>query len=97
MTHPCLPLWIDDYDAATSHLTAAEDGVYGRLLRLAWRTLAVLCPMTRRGSRARSGCRQRTSTPSPSRCWRSSLRSSAGVSSRSVSRPNTRTSRVRNR
>lgn len=38
MTHPCLPLWIDDYDAATSHLTAAEDGVYGRLLRLAWRT-----------------------------------------------------------
>jgi len=38
VTHPCLPLWIDDYDAATSHLTAAEDGVYGRLLRLAWRT-----------------------------------------------------------
>lgn len=38
MTHPCLPLWIDDYDAATSHLSAAEDGVYGRLLRLAWRT-----------------------------------------------------------
>nr|WP_249778247.1 YdaU family protein [Phenylobacterium glaciei] len=33
-----MPLWIDDYDAATSHLTAAEDGVYGRLLRLAWRT-----------------------------------------------------------
>lgn len=37
-THPCLPLWIDDYDAATAHLTPAEDGVYGRLLRLAWRT-----------------------------------------------------------
>lgn len=37
-THPCLPLWIDDWDAATAHLTPAEDGVYGRLIRLAWRT-----------------------------------------------------------
>lgn len=37
-THPCLPLWIDDYDAATAHLTPAQDGVYGRLLRLTWRT-----------------------------------------------------------
>lgn len=38
MTHPYLPLYVDDYDAATAHLTAAEDGVYGRLLRLCWRT-----------------------------------------------------------
>lgn len=35
---PYIPLYIDDYDAATAHLSAAEDGVYGRLLRLAWRT-----------------------------------------------------------
>lgn len=38
MSHPYLPLYVDDYDAATAHLTAAEDGVYGRLLRLCWRT-----------------------------------------------------------
>ncbi len=37
-THPYLPLYVDDYDAATAHLTAAEDGVYSRLLRLCWRT-----------------------------------------------------------
>lgn len=37
-THPYIPLYVDDYDAHTSHLTAAEDGVYCRLLRLCWRT-----------------------------------------------------------
>lgn len=37
-THPYIPLYVDDYDAHTSHLSPAEDGVYGRLLRLAWRT-----------------------------------------------------------
>lgn len=37
-THPILPLYVDDYDAATAHLTPAEDGIYMRLLRLAWRT-----------------------------------------------------------
>lgn len=37
-THPYIPLYVDDYDAATAHLTAEEDGVYMRLLRLAWRT-----------------------------------------------------------
>lgn len=37
-THPYLPLYVDDYEAATAHLTAAEDGVYSRLLRLCWRT-----------------------------------------------------------
>lgn len=38
MTHPYMPLYVDDYEAATAHLTAAEDGVYTRLLRLCWRT-----------------------------------------------------------
>lgn len=37
-THPFIPLYVDDYDAATSHLTPEEDGVYNRLLRLCWRT-----------------------------------------------------------
>ena len=37
-THPYLPLYVDDYEAATAHLTAAEDGIYSRLLRLCWRT-----------------------------------------------------------
>lgn len=37
-THPFIPLYVDDYDAATAHLTPAQDGVYGRLLRLCWRT-----------------------------------------------------------
>ena len=37
-THPYIPLYVDDYDAATAHLTPAEDGVYMRLMRLCWRT-----------------------------------------------------------
>ncbi len=37
-THPYIPLYVDDYDAHTSHLSPAEDGVYMRLLRLCWRT-----------------------------------------------------------
>lgn len=37
-THPFLPLYVDDYDAATAHLTPEEDGIYCRLLRLCWRT-----------------------------------------------------------
>lgn len=37
-THPYIPLYVDDYDAHTAHLTPAQDGIYGRLLRLAWRT-----------------------------------------------------------
>lgn len=37
-THPYIPLYVDDYDAATAHLTAEEDGVYSRLIRLTWRT-----------------------------------------------------------
>lgn len=37
-THPYIPLYVDDYDAATAHLTIEEDGAYSRLLRLCWRT-----------------------------------------------------------
>lgn len=33
-----MPLYIDDYEAATAHLTMLEDGAYMRLLRLCWRT-----------------------------------------------------------
>lgn len=35
---PSLPLFVDDYEAATAHLTVEEDGAYMRLLRLCWRT-----------------------------------------------------------
>ena len=34
---PHMPLFIDDYEAATSHLSLEEDGAYNRLLRLCWR------------------------------------------------------------
>lgn len=37
-THPYIPLYVDDYDAATAHLTIEEDGAYSRLIRLCWRT-----------------------------------------------------------
>lgn len=37
-THPYIPLYIDDFEAATAHLTPEEDGIYNRLLRLCWRT-----------------------------------------------------------
>jgi uncharacterized protein YdaU (DUF1376 family) len=37
-THPYLPLYVDDYEAATAHLSIEEDGVYSRLIRLCWRT-----------------------------------------------------------
>lgn len=35
---PYMEFYVDDYDAATMHLTPEEDGIYIRLLRLAWRT-----------------------------------------------------------
>lgn len=38
MSFPYLPLFVDDYEAATAHLTLVEDGIYTRLLRLCWRT-----------------------------------------------------------
>jgi uncharacterized protein YdaU (DUF1376 family) len=37
-THPYIPLYVDDFEAATAHLTPEEDGIYNRLLRLCWRT-----------------------------------------------------------
>ena len=38
MSIPYLPLYVNDYDADTAHLTIAEDGAYMRLLRLCWRS-----------------------------------------------------------
>lgn len=38
MSLPYIPLYVDDYEAATAHLTIEEDGAYNRLLRLCWRT-----------------------------------------------------------
>ena len=38
MSLPFIPLYVDDYEAATAHLTIEEDGAYNRLLRLCWRT-----------------------------------------------------------
>ena len=43
-THPYIPLYVDDYEAATAHLTPEEDGIYNRLLRLAWRTPGCALP-----------------------------------------------------
>lgn len=33
-----MPFYIDDFEAATAHLSFAEDGAYNRLIRLCWRT-----------------------------------------------------------
>lgn len=38
MSLPYIPLYIDDYEADTVHLSMMEDGAYNRLLRLMWRT-----------------------------------------------------------
>lgn len=38
MNLPYLPLFVDDYEAATAHLSLIEDGIYTRLLRLCWRS-----------------------------------------------------------
>lgn len=35
---PYFPLYVDDYEADTPHLTLEEDGALSRLLRLCWRT-----------------------------------------------------------
>jgi len=34
--HPYMPLYVADYELDTRHLTPAEDGIYGRLLRALW-------------------------------------------------------------
>jgi uncharacterized protein YdaU (DUF1376 family) len=38
------PLFPDDYEADTAHLSMAEDGAYNRLLRLCWRTAGCSVP-----------------------------------------------------
>lgn len=38
MSVPYFPLFPDDFEADTAHLTMAEDGAYNRLLRLQWRS-----------------------------------------------------------
>ena len=41
------PMYPDDYEADTAHLTLAEDGAYSRLLRLCWRTHGCSLPADR--------------------------------------------------
>ena len=41
------PLYPDDFEADTAHLTLAEDGAYNRLLRLCWRTPGCSVPADR--------------------------------------------------
>ena len=38
------PMYPDDFEADTAHLTLAEDGAYNRLLRLCWRTPSCSIP-----------------------------------------------------
>jgi uncharacterized protein YdaU (DUF1376 family) len=38
MSIPYMPLYVQDYEADTAHLSPEEDGIYMRLLRLCWRT-----------------------------------------------------------
>lgn len=38
MSLPYFPLYPDDFEADTPHLTMAEDGAYNRILRLCWRS-----------------------------------------------------------
>lgn len=38
VTLPYFPLYVGDFEADTTHLTAEQDGVYNRLLRALWRT-----------------------------------------------------------
>lgn len=41
------PLYPDDFEAATAHLSMAEDGAYNRLLRLCWRMPGCTIPADR--------------------------------------------------
>ena len=41
------PLYPDDFEADTAHLSLAEDGAYNRLLRLCWRTPGCSIPADR--------------------------------------------------
>lgn len=44
MSLPYFPLYPDDFEADTAHLTMAEDGAYNRLLRLCWRSPGCTIP-----------------------------------------------------
>jgi uncharacterized protein YdaU (DUF1376 family) len=39
-----MPLYVNDYEGDTAHLTIEEDGMYSRLLRLCWRTSGCSVP-----------------------------------------------------
>lgn len=58
MSLPFFPLYVDDFEADTAHLTLEEDGAYNRLLRLCWRTPGCSLPDDRdwiyRKARART-------------------------------------------
>lgn len=41
---PYMPLYVDDFDSHTAHLTVEEDGIYNRLLRLCWRSPECMVP-----------------------------------------------------
>lgn len=41
---PYLPLYVNDYEGDTAHLTLEEDGAYNRLIRLCWRTSGCSIP-----------------------------------------------------
>ena len=41
---PQMPLFVDDFEAATAHLDLEEDGAYNRLLRLCWRQSSCSVP-----------------------------------------------------
>ena len=41
------PMYADDFEADTAHLTLAEDGAYNRILRLCWRTPGCSIPSDR--------------------------------------------------
>lgn len=41
---PYLPLYINDYEGDTAHLSLEEDGAYSRLIRLCWRTSGCSVP-----------------------------------------------------
>lgn len=57
---PSLPLFVDDFEAATAHLTLEEDGVYNRLLRLCWRTPGCSIPDDRAWVIRRMRCDEET-------------------------------------
>lgn len=47
MSIPYIPLFVAEFEADTLHLTAEQDGVFNRLLRLCWRTPGCSVPNDR--------------------------------------------------